>query len=159
MYPLRRGPTPVVSSDLVTAAVAPTVDGSLAPRILVVEDGDEARTFVTRVLTAEGYAVTEARHGAAALRLVEDAAEPFDLVVTDVMMPVMSGYKLGRRLGACRPGLPVLYMSASSNDPSDRRGRAPNLPPELMPLLRKPLLREDLVREVAALIPRGAPVG
>jgi CheY-like chemotaxis protein len=60
--------------------------------------------------------VAEARHGEDALRVIEETAEPFDLVVTEMMMPVMSGYKLGRRLARQRPGLPVLYISAGVSE-------------------------------------------
>jgi CheY-like chemotaxis protein len=120
-----------------------------APRILVVEDTDALRASAVRALSAEGYAVTEARHGQDALQVIEHAAEPFDVVVTDVSMPVMSGYKLGRRLAESRPGLPVVYMSSAPSATLIRCG----LPPGPTPFLRKPFLPGDLVREVAALIP------
>lgn len=119
-----------------------------APRILVVEDSDALRVAAARVLSAEGYVVMEARHGQEALQVVERSAEPFDVVVTDVTMPVMSGYKLGRLLAKCRPNLPVLYMSSAPSAALVRCG----LPPGPTPFLRKPFLPEDLVREVAALI-------
>lgn len=119
-----------------------------APRILVVEDTDALRVSAVRTLCAEGYIVTEARHGEAALQVIERAAEPFDVVVTDVTMPVMSGYKLGRLLAKYRPSLPVLYMSSPPSAALVRCG----LPPGPTPFLRKPFLPEELVREVAALI-------
>lgn len=119
-----------------------------AHRILVVEDTDALRASAVRILCAEGYVVTEARHGADALQVIERAAEPFDVVVTDVTMPVMSGYKLGRLLAKCRPGLPVLYMSSAPSEALVRCG----LPPGPTPFLRKPFLPNELVREVAALI-------
>lgn len=122
-----------------------------APRILVVEDTDSLRLSAVRALRAEGYVVVEARHGQDALRVIERAAEPFDVVVTDVSMPVMSGYKLGRRLAESRPGLPVVYMSNAPREMLIRCG----LPPGPTPFLRKPFRPEDLVREVAALIPAG----
>jgi CheY-like chemotaxis protein len=79
--------------------------------------------------------------------MIHQAATPFDLVVTDVTMPVMSGYKLGRSLARIRPRLPVLYLSAASEgqmhfgQPAD---------PALF--LHKPFLPEDLVRRVIALL-------
>ena len=121
------------------------------PRILLVEDTDALRAAAVRTLAAEGYAVTEARHGHDALQVLELATEPFDVVVTDVSMPVMSGYKLGRRLAESRPGLPVVYMSNAPREMLVRCG----LPPGPTPFLRKPFRPEDLVREVAALIPAG----
>jgi CheY-like chemotaxis protein len=126
--------------------VAPQPTG---PRILVVEDTDALRASAVGTLSAEGYAVTEARHGLDALQVLERASEPFDLVVTDVSMPVMSGYKLGRRLAESRPELPVVYMSSAPSEVLVRCG----LPPGPTPFLRKPFLPADLVREVAAAIP------
>jgi len=119
-----------------------------APRILVVEDTDALRVSAVRILCAEGYIVTEARHGQDALQVIERAAEPFDVVVTDVTMPVMSGYKLGRVLAQRRPGLPVLYMSSAPSAALVSCG----LPPGPTPFLRKPFRPDELVREVAALI-------
>jgi CheY-like chemotaxis protein len=92
-----------------------------------------------RTLSARGYAVAEARHGEDALRVIEETAEPFDLVVTEMMMPVMSGYKLGRRLSRQRPGLPVLYISAGGSESLASSGQ----------FLQKPFLPEDLVRHVS----------
>lgn len=120
-----------------------------APRILVVEDSDALRASAVRTLSAEGYAVTEARHGQDALQVIERTEQPFDVVVTDVSMPVMSGYKLGRRLAECRPGLPVVYMSSAPSAALLQCG----LPPGPIPFLQKPFLPADLVHEVAALIP------
>jgi DNA-binding response OmpR family regulator len=80
--------------------------------------------------------------------VIDGSAEPFDAVVTDVTMPVMSGYKLGRRLAECRPGLPVLYLSSAPSAALVRCG----LPPGPTPFLRKPFRPAELVREVAALI-------
>jgi two-component system cell cycle sensor histidine kinase/response regulator CckA len=123
-----------------------------APRILVVEDTDALRASAVRTLAAQGYTVAEARHGQDALKMIEDAKKPFDLVVTDVSMPVMSGYKLGRRLAECRPGLPVVYMSSVPSAALVRYG----LPPGPISYLQKPYLPEDLVREVAAVMPARA---
>jgi two-component system cell cycle sensor histidine kinase/response regulator CckA len=92
-----------------------------------------------RTLSARGYAVAEARHGEDALRVIEETAKPFDLVVTEMMMPVMSGYKLGRRLARQRPKLPVLYISAGVSESLAGSGQ----------FLQKPFLPEDLVRHVS----------
>jgi two-component system, cell cycle sensor histidine kinase and response regulator CckA len=121
------------------AALDPT-----AQRILVVEDSDSLRAVAVRTLSAGGYAVAEARHGEDALRVIEQNAEPFDLVVTEMIMPVMSGYKLGRRLAKQRPELPVLYVSAAANEALVRSG-PPSGRPQFLP---KPFLQEDLMRQV-----------
>jgi two-component system cell cycle sensor histidine kinase/response regulator CckA len=136
--PLRK-PSPAVSA----VPVDPT-----APRVLLVEDSDALRASAVRTLTAGGYAVTEACHGQQALQMIDRATEPFDVVVTDVSMPVMSGYKLGRRLAQCCPGLPVVYASSAPSEALLRCG----MPPGSAAFLRKPYLPEDLIREVAAAI-------
>jgi CheY-like chemotaxis protein len=120
-----------------------------APRVLVVEDTDTIRTATVRALSAEGYVVTEARHGLDALQVIEVAEAPFDVVITDVSMPVMSGYKLGRRLAEGFPDLPVMYMSSAPSEVLVRCG----LPSGPIPFLRKPFSPGDLIRAVAALIP------
>ncbi len=142
MYPLRRRP-PYSASAPTTSASAATVDPT-AQRILIVEDSDCLRAVAVSTLSARGYAVAEARHGEDALRVIEQTAEPFDLVVTEMMMPVMSGYKLGRRLARQRPGLPVLYMSTAGRE--TLVGCGPPLGPTQF--LQKPFLPEDLVRQV-----------
>ena len=143
MYRLRRRPPhPLSPPGAVTVAelLDPTTQ-----RILVVEDNDCLRAVAVSTLSARGYAVAEARHGEDALRVIEETAESFDLVVTEMMMPVMSGYKLGRRLARQHPGLPVLYLSTAVNEtlvPSDPAwGRTQ--------FLRKPFVPDDLVRQVA----------
>jgi two-component system cell cycle sensor histidine kinase/response regulator CckA len=133
-------------------AVSPPADSAAttdlgAQRILVVEDSDRLRAEAVRTLSAEGYAVAEARHGEAAMRVIEQAPAPFDLVVTDVTMPVMSGYKLGRSLARIRPRLPVLYLSAASESLAHF---GPPVEPALF--LQKPFRPEELVRRVTALL-------
>jgi two-component system, cell cycle sensor histidine kinase and response regulator CckA len=139
MYRLRGGRPRSISPPAAGATLDPT-----AQRILIVEDSDCLRAVAVRTLSDRGYAVAEARHGEDALRVIEQTAEPFDLVVTEMMMPVMSGYKLGRRLARQRPALPVLYMSAARNENLVRYGP----PSGQTQFLRKPFLPDDLVRQV-----------
>ena len=143
MYPLPRRRPRAVSPPADSAA---TTDPG-AQRILVVEDSDRLRAEAVRTLSAEGYAVAEARHGEAAMRVIEQAPAPFDLVVTDVTMPVMSGYKLGRSLARIHPRLPVLYLSAAS-DGQMHFGQ----PADPALFLHKPFRPADLVRRVIALL-------
>jgi two-component system cell cycle sensor histidine kinase/response regulator CckA len=142
MYRLRRRPPHPVSPPA-AVAVAEPLDPT-TQRILVVEDSDCLRAVAVRTLSARGYAVSEARHGKDALRVIEETAKPFDLVVTEMMMPVMSGYKLGRRLARQRPGLPVLYLSAAVNETLVPLGPASGR----TQFLRKPFVPDDLVRQV-----------
>jgi DNA-binding response OmpR family regulator len=146
MYPLpRRLPRSV--SPPANSPGAVSLDPT-AQRILMVEDSDCLRAESVRTLSAQGYAVAEARHGEDALRVIEQAAAPFDLVVTNVSMPVMSGYKLGRRLAKQRPLLPVLYMSATGSETLVGSGQ----PLDRTLFLQKPFLPAALVRKVTALL-------
>ena len=82
------------------------------PTLLVVDDDPQVRGLTARVLTGDGYAVLEAVNALHALVLLEDPnTPPISLIVTDIVMPGMSGDALGRLLHTSRPTLPVLYMS------------------------------------------------
>ena len=82
------------------------------PTILVVDDDHQVRALAVRALTGDGLAVLEAVNALHALVLLEDPnTPPLSLLVTDIVMPGMSGEALGRLLHASRPALAVLYMS------------------------------------------------
>ncbi len=89
--------------------------------ILLVEDEDAVRRLVRLILTREGYQVIEAGHPERALELVEDHADEIDLVLTDVIMPGMSGRELADRVREVRP-VSVVYMSGYTNDALADRG-------------------------------------
>jgi hypothetical protein len=84
-------------------------------RILVVEDRGLVRSLARSVLAAAGFDVVTAAGGDEALELVHAGTEP-DLLLTDVVMPGMSGAELARRLRSLQPKLPVLYMSGYTDD-------------------------------------------
>lgn len=79
--------------------------------ILLVEDEDPVRLFAARALRSKGYQVTEARTGEAAMALLEAAAEPFDLLVTDVVMPEMDGPTLIEHVRGTWPDMRVICIS------------------------------------------------
>ncbi len=84
-------------------------DREAGPSILLAEDDTAVRSLLARVLRASGYEVVEAGDGAAAQALVE--AAPFDLLVTDVLMPRLSGLDLVSRLRAAGRTLPVIFIT------------------------------------------------
>jgi PAS domain S-box-containing protein len=84
--------------------------------ILVVEDDPAVMQLVERALAAQGYQVTAALGPEAAMRCSSEHPGTFDLLLTDVVMPGMSGVELARRLMASRPGLRLLYMSGYTAD-------------------------------------------
>lgn len=79
--------------------------------VLVVEDQEQVRRLVVRVLRERGFRVIEASSGAEALLLAEDIGDRLELLVTDVVMPRMSGLELSRRLRERFPELRVLLVS------------------------------------------------
>ena len=79
--------------------------------VLVVDDDQSVRGLVRRILAEQGYTILEAEDGAAGFDLALAYAGSIDLLLTDVIMPKVSGITLATRLREARPGLAVLYMS------------------------------------------------
>jgi CheY-like chemotaxis protein len=82
--------------------------------VLVVDDEDLVRKFVERVLREAGYQTATASDGPEALE-VAAKLETFDILVTDVMMPQMTGDELARRVRVSAPGIKVLYLTGFSD--------------------------------------------
>ena len=82
--------------------------------VLVVEDDDAVRSVTSRVLRFYGYRVLEAAHGAAALELIDAGEQSVDLVVTDIVMPGMTGLQLRDRISARPSAVPVVFVSGYS---------------------------------------------
>ena len=119
----------------------PTVAGE---SVLLVEDEDAVRDVVLRQLDGCGYRVRAAASPHEALRLFTAEPDAFDLLLTDVVMPGMSGTQLASRVREARPGLPVLFMSGYTAGPAPG-GHA--LPRDGS-LLHKPFRRSDLLTAV-----------
>ncbi len=90
--------------------------------ILLVEDEEAVRHLAREVLEKSGYVVLEARQGIEALRAVEQHARPVDLLLTDVVMPAMSGRELANRLAGLHPAMRVMFMSGYTDDLAVQRG-------------------------------------
>jgi PAS domain S-box-containing protein len=103
------------------AAVAPSHREG-GGRILLVDDDPQLRTSTARMLELHGYEVAQATDGADALTTLRRAPTSFDLLITDVVMPVMSGSELGRMATLEFPSLKVLYTSGYTDDEVLRRG-------------------------------------
>lgn len=82
--------------------------------VLVVDDEELVRKFVDRVLREAGYETTTASDGPEALE-VAAKLESFDILVTDMMMPQMTGEELARRVRITKPGMKVLYLTGFSD--------------------------------------------
>jgi len=119
--------------------------------ILVVEDQELVRKLAVRTLRAYGYKVFEASSGGEALLACEDPQERIDLLLTDVVMPQMSGRDLMTRLHQTRPGLKGLYMSGYSEDTIARHG----VLEDGINFLQKPFRPQELVRRVRQILDAG----
>jgi PAS domain S-box-containing protein len=99
---------------------APQVESTLAPRggelVLLAEDEPQVRQLAVRLLSGLGYRVMAGESGAEALALAAKASERIDLLLTDVVMPGMTGDELATRLRRTQPDLRVLFISGYSED-------------------------------------------
>jgi len=121
----REDPGLPIARSTSAADVERTEDGAAGPpreTILLVEDATRVREVVREILEMDGYEVLEARHGSEALGISGQHAGPIHLMVTDVVMPEMSGRELAQRLAALRPDMRVLYMSGYTDDAIVKHG-------------------------------------
>jgi two-component system, cell cycle sensor histidine kinase and response regulator CckA len=123
-------------------AKAPSYRGT--ETILIVEDEDSVRDLVTEVLKAQGYSVLAADGGEAALTLSRKHAGDLHLIVTDVIMPKMSGKELTQQLRPLRPAAKVLYVSGYTDGAIVHHGM---LEPGTA-FLQKPFTPDGLLRKV-----------
>jgi two-component system response regulator RegX3 len=123
---------------------------SNAPRVLVVDDEDAILEFVSYNLRKEGYEVATAGDGDAALALYD--ADPFDLVILDIMLPGADGFEVCRRLRA-KSEVPVLFLSARDTE----LDKVVGLEIGGDDYLAKPFGIRELQARVKALLRRAAP--
>ena len=126
-----------------------TVAGGLET-VLIAEDDPAVREVVSAVLSQKGYRLLRAPDGQTALELAQAQPGEIQLLVTDLVMPGMTGRELAEALAAARPGLKVLYMSGYTDDAVVRHG----VLEAGMPYLQKPFAPEALARKVRELLDR-----
>ncbi len=119
-------------------------DGTSGATILLVEDDVAVRVAVRRVLERRGYRVLEAPNAGEALAAAAKPDEAIDLVISDMVMPGMSGLELRQRLRALRPALGVLLMSGYSEEAITRLGS----PEPTGPLIEKPFTVQGILDKV-----------
>jgi CheY-like chemotaxis protein len=121
----------------------PLIGGS--ERILVVEDEPQVRASVVRQLQSLGYAVSQAPDGGAGLAAFEAAAEPYDLLLTDVMMPgALNGKGLAEAVARRWPAARIVFMSGYAENAIVHEGRLD----AGTVLLSKPFRKGDLAQIV-----------
>jgi len=114
--------------------------------VLLVEDADPLREMIKEVLESAGYLVIEAADPEQALTALGGHSEEISLILTDIVMPKMSGPELAARIQARRPGIRTLFMSGYSNEAVTRNG----VLEEGTQFLQKPFTSDALLRKVRA---------
>ena len=112
--------------------------------VLLTEDEEPVRQLVKTILESNGYEVLEATCGEEALCLFKEHIAPVHLIVTDVVMPRMSGRELAETLKTLRPDIKVLYLSGYTDDAIVRHG----LLDQKMFFLQKPFTPDALLRKI-----------
>jgi len=113
--------------------------------ILIVEDDDSVRLFTQRALLADGHIVEVASDGDEGLERVASAARPYDLVLSDIRMPVMDGIEMARRIAQISPGTPILLMTGYA----EQRERAVELAGLVRGVVDKPFTLPELRMRVS----------
>lgn len=126
------------------------VDGDLLGQgedgetILIVEDDDDVRAYLTDVVRSLGYGVAATSNGKLALDLLEQAKTRIDLMLTDVVMPGMNGRELANSATRLRPDLKVLYMTGYSRNAVAHHGRLD----ARLDVIQKPVTQSDLATRI-----------
>jgi two-component system cell cycle sensor histidine kinase/response regulator CckA len=129
------------------APISPSAAGG-SETILLVEDEDSVRQLVRETLESRGYRVLEAENGDAALALAASHTDPIHLIITDVVMPGLSGHELVQQLLPTRPTLKVLYLSGYAQEAfaTPAAADAPKT------FLQKPFTLQSLSRKVREIL-------
>ena len=116
--------------------------------VLLVEDEEEVRAAVYESLRMRGYIVLKARHGKEAIMICRRHTGPIHLLLTDVVMPQMTGPELVQRVAPLHPEMKVLYVSGYTSDALHQR----NLREPGTAFLQKPFTPDALARRVRAVL-------
>jgi two-component system cell cycle sensor histidine kinase/response regulator CckA len=119
--------------------------------LLVCDDDDDVRTLLASVLRIRAYQVLEARNGKEAIDVAANHGAPVDLLITDLVMPGLSGTELAAELRRSKPDLKVLFVSGYTDDETVLSG---SLDPNAQ-FLAKPFLPGELVRAVSGILSIG----
>ncbi|MBZ5553239.1 MAG: response regulator [Acidobacteriia bacterium] len=118
--------------------------------VLLVEDEEGVRALAREILTMGGYKVLEAADGEAAIQMFDARKDSIGLVITDLVMPKMSGHELAQHISSLRPEVKILFVSGYTPEAIARKGI---LDPETM-FLQKPFTPKSLARKVREVLDR-----
>jgi CheY-like chemotaxis protein len=124
-------------------------------RILIAEDDEPVRGFVKRALEMDGHAVVAAADGAEALERLEQEGGAFDLLLSDIRMPLMDGIALALAAGRGFPKLPILLMTGFA----DQRERAHDLEAIIEDVVTKPFSLAEIRAAVGRVLAKGKSAG
>ena len=145
---------PRTDAELSEGEASPVMKGG-SERLLLVEDDKSVRELAARIFKERGYRVTVTADATEALRAFAAAPDQIDVVVTDLIMPGMSGRELVQAVHQIRPGLKALYISGYTEDEIIRRG----LHDPGVAFLQKPFTADVLVHAVRSLLDDGVLTG
>ena len=114
------------------------------PRVLIADDEDSMRTLVARAIAMDGHETVTAQDGAEALEILTREDGAFDLLLTDIQMPVMDGIALALTVAAQFPDLTILLMTGFA----DQRERAHGLEALIYDVVPKPFSLQVLLEKV-----------
>jgi CheY-like chemotaxis protein len=120
-------------------------------RILIAEDEEPLRMLVKRALAEDGHHVVSTADGAEALDVLQQKHGGFDLLLTDIQMPVMDGIALALTVARDYPTLPILMMTGYN----DQRERATGLESLVLDVIAKPFAVAEIKFAVAAALAKG----
>jgi PAS domain S-box-containing protein len=135
------------------ATIEPTTVESPHETVLMVEDEDDLRVITGRILTRAGYHVLTASGGEQAIHLAQTHPGPIHLLLTDVIMPKMTGNDVADRIRAIRPGIPVLYMSGYAEPVLTENGTLP----EGVTIVEKPFTSRELLDRIGKFLQSAGP--
>lgn len=117
--------------------------------ILIVEDDESVRSFTARALAAAGHSVETAQDGEDGLERIAGRSGGYDLVLSDIRMPVMDGIEMAKKAAGAYPGLKILLMTGYA----EQRERAAELSAIVVDVVQKPFtlaqIRQGVARAIA----------
>ena len=122
-------------------------------KILIAEDDDNVRQFVARALAHAGHEITEAEDGGLAAEIMQEQNGAFDLLLSDIKMPVMDGIALALNVASAFPQVTIVLMTGFA----DQRERAHGLEALIYDVIPKPFTLQALMEKVADAL-EGKPV-